>query len=97
MDLQVPVIASVEELFHRARIGGARVAVADVGGEEFDEAAAAALATAADDGRERLQCGTDQGRRQRSGSGFYFSQKLLLEGLQMALAALLERRPLTRR
>ena len=34
------VLAPVEELFHRARIGGARVAVTDAGGEEFDEAAA---------------------------------------------------------
>jgi hypothetical protein len=50
MQLQVPVRAPVEELFHRARIGGARVAVTDAGGEEFDETAAGTFATAADDG-----------------------------------------------
>jgi hypothetical protein len=63
------VLAPVEELFHRARIGSARVAVTDAGGEEFDEAAAGSLAAAADDGRQHLQAGTDQGRRRRQRLG----------------------------
>jgi hypothetical protein len=44
MKLQVALVGPVEELFHRARIGRARVAVTDVGGKEFDEAAAGAFA-----------------------------------------------------
>jgi hypothetical protein len=64
MKFEAAVLAPVEELFHRARIGGARVAVTDAGGDEFDEAAAGALAAAADDGRQRLKSGADQrGRR----------------------------------
>jgi hypothetical protein len=63
MQLQVPVRAPVEELFHRARIGGARVAVTDAGGEEFDEAAAGTLTAVADDGRQRIEPGADERRR----------------------------------
>jgi hypothetical protein len=36
-------------------MGGARVAVTDAGGEEFDEAAAGTLAAVADDGRQRIE------------------------------------------
>ena len=63
MQLQLPVFAPAEELFRRARIGGARVAVTDAGGKEFNEAAADALAAAADDGWQRLQARPNQGRR----------------------------------
>ena len=39
MQLELPVLAPIEELSYRACVGGARVTVADAGGEEFDEAA----------------------------------------------------------
>ncbi|HVA80066.1 MAG TPA: hypothetical protein VNF29_03995 [Candidatus Binataceae bacterium] len=35
VEFEPPVLAPVEELFYRACIGGARVAVTDAGGEEF--------------------------------------------------------------
>ena len=46
-----------------------RVAVA--GGEEFDEAAAGALAAGANNGRQRLEPGTDQHQRRRDLVGQY--------------------------
>ena len=55
VEFEPPVLAPVEELFYRTRIGGARVAVTDAGGEEFDEAAAGTLAAVADDGRQRIE------------------------------------------
>src|SRR5579863_529743 len=61
--LQPAFIAPVEEAFDGARIGGPRVAIADTGGEEFDEAAAGALALGAHDRRQRLEAGPDQRRR----------------------------------
>jgi hypothetical protein len=63
VEFEPPVLAPVEELFYRACIGGARVAVTDAGGEEFDEAAASALAAVADDGWQRVEPGTDERRR----------------------------------
>jgi hypothetical protein len=36
MQLQAPFLTPVEELFHCVRIGGARVAVMDAGGKEFN-------------------------------------------------------------
>ena len=57
------LIAPIEELLYRARIRHARVAVADVGGEELDEAAAGAFALGADNGRQRVQPGAYQCRR----------------------------------
>ena len=63
VQLELALVAPVEELFHRARVGHARVAVADVGGEELDEAAAGAFALGADNGRQRVQAGADQRRR----------------------------------
>jgi hypothetical protein len=65
VQFEPPVLAPVEELFYRARIGGARVAVTDAGGEEFDEAAAGALAAAANDYEQRFEPSPDQ--RQRRG------------------------------
>jgi hypothetical protein len=54
----------VEELFHRARIGSARVAVTDVRGKEFDEAAAGAFALSTNDCRQRIESGShERGRR----------------------------------
>jgi hypothetical protein len=38
--LKPAVVASVEKLLDRTRVGHARVTVTDAGGEEFDEAAA---------------------------------------------------------
>ena len=38
-DLELALVAPVEKLFHRVRVSHARVAVADVGGEELDETA----------------------------------------------------------
>jgi len=61
--LELALVTPVEELFHRARIRHARVAVADVGGEELDEAAVGAFALGADNGRQRVQAGADQRRR----------------------------------
>lgn len=46
-----------------------RAAVAD--GEEFDEAAASALAAGANDGQQRLDPGTDQHQRRRDLVGQY--------------------------
>jgi hypothetical protein len=46
-ELQSAPVAPVEELFYRARVGHASVAVADVGGKELDEAAAGAFALGA--------------------------------------------------
>jgi hypothetical protein len=54
VQFKAPILSPVEELFHRARIGGARVAVTDAGGEEFDEAAAGTVAAVPDDGRQCL-------------------------------------------
>jgi hypothetical protein len=62
MKFEAPILALVEELFHRARTGGARVAVTNAGSEEFDKAAAGAFATAADNRGQRLEPGTDQRR-----------------------------------
>ena len=63
-EIQSLFIAPVEELFYRTRVSGARVAVADGGGKEFDEAVAGALALGADNRRQRLEAGAHQrGRR----------------------------------
>src|SRR5712691_9196655 len=59
------LVAPVEELLDRARVGHARVAVADAGGEEFDEAAAGALAARTNDGRQSIEPSTHQRRRRR--------------------------------
>jgi hypothetical protein len=66
VELQAPVLTPVKELLDRTCISGPRVAVADIGGEEFDEAAAGALA---DNRGQLLKPGTDQRRwrRQRLG------------------------------
>ena len=42
----------IEKLRRRARIGPARVRVADVGGEEFEEALGSVVAEVGDDGRD---------------------------------------------
>ena len=61
------VVAPVEELFYRARVRQARVAVTNRRSKEFDEAAAGPLAHDADNRRQRLKPGTDQ-----YGGGYYF-------------------------
>ena len=57
------VVTPVEELFYRARVRQARVAVTNRRTKEFDEAAAGPLADDADNRRQRLKPGTDQCRR----------------------------------
>jgi hypothetical protein len=57
-------VAPIEELLYRARVRHPGVAVADAGGKEFDEAAAGAFATGADNRWQRLKPGADErGRR----------------------------------
>jgi hypothetical protein len=63
--LEVAFVRPVEELFHRARIRRARVAVTDVRGKKFDEAAAGAFAVSANDRGQRIESGPDQRRRRR--------------------------------
>src|SRR6266851_672310 len=63
LELEPAIFAPVEELLHCACIGGPRVAVTDVGGEELDEAAARPFAMGAHDRRQRLQAGADECRR----------------------------------
>jgi len=62
-EIQSLFIAPVEELFYRARVGSAGVAVADGRGKEFDEAVARALTLDADNRRERLEACADERRR----------------------------------
>jgi hypothetical protein len=64
-EIQAALITPVEELFYCARIGRARVAVANVGGKEFDEAAAGAFAPSANDRRQGIESGPDESRRRR--------------------------------
>ncbi|MGH7988226.1 MAG: hypothetical protein ACREQX_18315 [Candidatus Binataceae bacterium] len=64
-ELEPTSLAPVEELFYRARVGHARIAVADAGGEKLDEASAGALTPGVDNGGQRLQAGADQRRRRR--------------------------------
>src|SRR5713101_7030601 len=49
--LEPALVALVEESFYRAGISCARVAVADAGGEKFDETATVALTSIPDEGR----------------------------------------------
>ena len=49
---QPPALAPAEEAGHRLGVGGARVAVADVGGEEFEKTAARVGAGGGDLGRD---------------------------------------------
>ncbi len=67
--LEPALVALVEESFYRAGISCARVAVADAGGEKFDETATVALTSIPDKGREPYQTGADQRRRQHDRVG----------------------------
>ncbi len=63
-ELQPAFVAPIEEAFDRARIRGPRVAVADAGGEEFDEAVAGALSLGAYQG-----CSASRPARTSAGGG----------------------------
>ena len=60
---KLALVAPVEDLFYRARVHHARVAVADVGSQELDEAAAGAFALGADNERHRIEASPNQCRR----------------------------------
>ena len=77
--LQTALIAPVEELLYRARVGHARVAVPDGGSKKFDQAAAGALALGADNYRQRIESGRDQRRRRYDLIGQ--QDRLLWQGL----------------
>jgi hypothetical protein len=63
VELEPRLVALVEEPLDRPRVRHAGVAIADAGGEEFDEAAAGALALGANNEWQRIEAGPDQRRR----------------------------------